>query len=505
METLATFDIENYLELNTEPNSAQKALTTKIGSLNAKLLDSQTEKKILYYIEELHKRNIDITENYHTWLNIGFAFASLGEKGRVYYHKVSQLSEKYNTEETEKKFNNLLANFKGEISIGTFLYLCQQIIPDNRIDLEPSPVMESNLEKIYSVNQYLKQHIGKPVVFSNPIISRNERGIIYPNTINVIQGKSGVHKSRLVETFCSCLLNRELGRDFLGYKTSSLQQYSVLYVDTERNYKDQYLYALQQIKKKAGFGIETELPNFDFISLIEIPREARFDTLKNYLEEFRSRFSTHIFIVLDVITDCLLNFNDPKESMKLTDLLNVMINRYDVTFLCVIHENPGSGEKARGHLGTEIMNKTSCQIQIGFEKDRNQNDTELIKVKYLKVRVGKNPEPLYLMYSEVEKGLVLADVELLQTVSENRKEKAGINNVKKFLSKTLLEPTERKLLLEHLMQEFDCSKNTAIDRLKTIMDNSELILDINGQNCYLKAVTEKGKSLYFLESENSLD
>ena len=47
-------------------------------------------------------------------------------------------------------------------------------------------------------------------------------------------------------------------------------------------------------------------------------------------------------------------------------------------------------DRARGHLGTKIVNKASIVIQIGFEKDAQNHNTELLKVAYLKCRSSKN-------------------------------------------------------------------------------------------------------------------
>jgi len=359
---------------------------------------------------------------------------------------------------------------------------------------------KANFEKILRSKSFLEEHITKQVTFASPIIERDQQGILHPNTINVIQGKAGVHKSRLVESLCSCLLTNKPENNFLGFRKRLLDfnAYSVLYIDTERNLKDQYLYALQQIKIKAGYAIETDLPNFDFISLIEIPRDERFEAVKQYLEYVRSKYSNHIFIVLDVLTDCISNFNDPRESLKLVDLLNVMINRYNVTFLCVIHENPtDNSNKARGHLGTEIMNKASCQMQISFEKDRQHRDTDLIKVKYLKVRVGRKPDPFFLQYSAEEKGLVVADIGLVSEVM-NSKGKINLHDLKERLTDILIKPMERKRLIAILTDEFSCGQRTVEERLKAMIENKEAILNDQGQDCCLEKETENRLKVYRL-------
>jgi predicted ATPase len=53
--------------------------------------------------------------------------------------------------------------------------------------------------------QIIAENKGKPISFSQPIVWQKENPVFFPKTINVIQGKAGVHKSRLAETICAAL------------------------------------------------------------------------------------------------------------------------------------------------------------------------------------------------------------------------------------------------------------------------------------------------------------
>ena len=95
-----------------------------------------TIKNIEFCISELHRKKIDITTVYAEWVRIGFAFASLGETGRQYYHKISALYPGYTEEQTDKKFNNYLAKSGGKINIATFFFACKEA----GVELTKSPV-----------------------------------------------------------------------------------------------------------------------------------------------------------------------------------------------------------------------------------------------------------------------------------------------------------------------------------------------------------------------------
>jgi biotin operon repressor len=329
------------------------------------------------------------------------------------------------------------------------------------------------MHDLLKVKEEIKERSYQPIEFSKPIISLDDQGIIYPNTLTVIQGKKGSHKSRLTESLCSLLLARENKSDRLGMRIDISKNPSVLYVDTERNQKDQFPYAIQQLRKKAGYDFHEVPENLDYLSLINVPRPQRFEILSEFIHNQEDKSNCHRVIVLDIVTDCVENFNDPNESLKLNDLINMLINKQEVSFICIIHENPGIGEKARGHLGTELINKASQVIQIGF----NDETKELIKIKFLHSRMTRPLEPLYVQYSDEYKGLVLADSDLIQLGENNRFKAAQPEELKEWLGE-FLKTTEAMSLSEcynNLMNVFHCSERTIEKRVKKLVDDGFLI------------------------------
>lgn len=355
------------------------------------------------------------------------------------------------------------------------------------------------LKRLLASQQQIRESKCKPISFSQPILWQKENPVFFPKTINVVQGKAGVHKSRLAETICAALLKTpESNRDLLNFKRNILSRYAVCYVDTERNLSDQLPYSLQQIQLKAGFPIEDHPYGFDYISLLEFAREERFEMLNMYLDYIRQKFPMHLFIVLDVITDCVFNFNDTKDSMKLIDMMNQTINRYDVTFLCLIHENPGSTDKARGHLGTEILNKASTVMQIGFEKDSENRNIDLIKVNYLKCRSSRKHDPFYVEYSDKEKGLVIADPNSIKDAFDSRNQKAALDDTIDLIGTILSEPMNRTNLVEKLCQEMNCKERTMDARIKSILTHKLVIPDANGTVRNLCKRQEGKEVMYYL-------
>ena len=366
-----------------------------------------------------------------------------------------------------------------------------------------------SLTKIMLTSEKIKKIKERDIRFADPILRQNANAIIFPHTINVIQGQAGVHKSRLAEFICAAMLKRNgYSAELLGYKRENFDaNYTVVYVDTERNQSEQFPYALQCIQLKAGYEKEDHPHNFKYISLLEIPRKDRFGVLDEYLKVLKQETKNPLFIVLDVSTDCIEDFNKTDKSMELIDLMNVAINEHDVVFLCLIHENPKS-EKARGHFGTELMNKASTVMQVSYEKDSKQNDTDLIKVRYLKCRSTARHTPFYAKYSDEHKGLILASSDDVQEVMNGKKQKADLNVVVEYLEMYLGDGSSlsRRDLLDKLMEELGASEKTIEDRLKDISTNKIPLQNQNGVKCCLeKDKREKSMKYLLIPTENTND
>lgn len=70
--------------------------------------------------ERILSNGIDITSNYDDWLKIAFSLASLGQEGLPLFLTVSSLNPRYNQEECADKFNRIMGDKRGCISIATF-------------------------------------------------------------------------------------------------------------------------------------------------------------------------------------------------------------------------------------------------------------------------------------------------------------------------------------------------------------------------------------------------
>lgn len=369
-------------------------------------------------------------------------------------------------------------------------------------DLKQQGNSKDNLSTILATREKLKLIKATDIKFSEPVLRQGGNAVIFPHTINVIQGQAGVHKSRLAENICSAFLKlKGCDSQLLGFNSLNDDgTHTVVYVDTERNLTEQLPFALQSIQLNAGYNREDHPTNFEYISLLQINRKERFTALNDYLSYLKKTINNPLFIVLDVSTDCIEDFNKTDKSMELIDLMNMAINEHNVIFLCLIHENPNS-DKARGHFGTELMNKASTVMQVGFEKDANQQNTDIIRVKYLKCRSTARHTPFHVKYCDKAKGLIMATIEDVSTVVNNRKHKAGNDEIIEHLQMYLGDGTSLKRidLINKLCAEFSAGNRTIETRLKEIISEVSILKNDDQQNCLLNKYKEGKEIFYKLE------
>ena len=80
-------------------------------------------------IQQIESKQIDITNAYSDWRDIGFAFAdAFGEDGRDYFHRVSKFYADYSVNTCNQQFDKCLkANGQG-ITLKTFFFYAKQVL-----------------------------------------------------------------------------------------------------------------------------------------------------------------------------------------------------------------------------------------------------------------------------------------------------------------------------------------------------------------------------------------
>lgn len=73
-------------------------------------------------------------------------------------------------------------------------------------------------------------------------------------------------------------------------------------------------------------------------------------------------------VFIDGLVDCLIDFNDQKESKRVITELSRIALESNCAIMCVLHTNPNDDSKMRGHAGTFLAQKASDVILCLKEK-----------------------------------------------------------------------------------------------------------------------------------------
>lgn len=176
-----------------------------------------------------------------------------------------------------------------------------------------------------------------------PVLKQGEYVIFSRGNISTIGGKA---KSR--KTFLIVLL----AADFLENGTGK-----VLIVDTEMAKAHTYKTA-RRIHQLRKWDTRQNNERLTVLSLREYTSEERSVILKEAMEHLRPEL-----IFIDGVRDLVKDFNNIDESNKIINMLMKLSTDFDCHICNILHENK-INVQLRGHLGTEIINKSETVLSV---------------------------------------------------------------------------------------------------------------------------------------------
>lgn len=109
------------------------------------------------------------------------------------------------------------------------------------------------------------------------------------------------------------------------------------------------------------------------------------------------------FVVIDGIRDLVTSINDEEQSTAIASKLLKWTEELNIHIMCVLHQNKGD-TNARGHLGTELVNKAETVLSI--TKDATNDTISLVEAEYCR---EKEPRPFAFEIDEEGLPAILED------------------------------------------------------------------------------------------------
>lgn len=214
--------------------------------------------------------------------------------------------------------------------------------------LDPSP--ETAREKTPPKFSDYKVVITDEFTLPEPIIQQGDRTIVSRGNITTITGKPKAFKTFLISAVAA---------GFLEYTILSISGSGgkCLVVDTEQS-KSHVNIVQKRIYRLCGWDLSTPNESLIMLSLREL--DAR-DRLKFTLEAIAEIQPD--LVIIDGIRDLVRDFNDLAESAEIVGTLMAISTNQNCGIITILHQNKNDNN-ARGHLGSELCNKSETVLQV---------------------------------------------------------------------------------------------------------------------------------------------
>lgn len=191
-----------------------------------------------------------------------------------------------------------------------------------------------------------------------PVLYQGDKVMISKGDFSVVVGAA---KSR--KTFCvSAMVGAYLCADEYMNMSSPNDAGSVLWIDTEQS-----IYHAAKVAKRvcriSGLPTNQKTDRFRMLCFREYEPGKRRELTDKAIRLYRPSL-----VVVDGAADLIMDVNDSSESAKLATMFMDITKELDNHIVTVLHTNPG-GDKPRGHLGTNFLNKAQALFIVRADGD----------------------------------------------------------------------------------------------------------------------------------------
>lgn len=291
----------------------------------------------------------------------------------------------------------------------------------------------------------------KDVKAPETVLQIGEKPTFTRGNISCISGKAKSRKSFLIALFAGDLIKESC---------------KVLLIDTEQG-TYHITKSAQRILQLADISLFEKSNNLIVLTLREKDTNARRE-----LTEQAIKYYTPDIVFIDGIRDLIYSINDEHEATEIINLLMRLSSEQNTHICSVLHENKGDNN-TRGHIGTELMNKSETIISVTKDGDLSKVEPKYCRnidfeTFYFRINENSLPEKATpeAMPTEKEK-----KIKLYQNAFAD-KEQLSFNELVKYVMNNCFN------------NKGQCIKeNTAKQRVKRAVNDDKIIFK-NESNLY---------------------
>lgn len=214
--------------------------------------------------------------------------------------------------------------------------------------------------------------IDKQIPKPSPIYMMAGTVVSTPGNLTAIYSQPKTGKSALVGAMiAAAMTSPSLGYDTLQIAGPNYGKLALLHFDTEQS-----PYDWQQLIKSALKRVKmTEPPPWLMsYTLTGMPAHDCQRFIWAAMKRAKKLFGGIHSVLIDGIGDLVRNPNDEEECFPLVTELHGKAIEYETAIVSVLHMNPGSEIKGRGHLGSQLERKAESNLTL------EKNDEEVTSV-----------------------------------------------------------------------------------------------------------------------------
>ncbi|WPP47962.1 AAA family ATPase [Catalinimonas niigatensis] len=288
----------------------------------------------------------------------------------------------------------------------------------------------------FSLEDLEKDRVDSDTDVPDPIPSIYVGGKIFccKGEFGVLGGKQKAGKSSVLVQFAASALIKDTPDkiDRNPISCSYAQNKPVIYIDTEMG-KSKTKAFYRQVQK--FLGIDQKIPQLLTYSLSEHFTSAeRLNRFKSILKHYND---AHLWLI-DHYADFGSGVNNEEASNEQLQWLNALAKKMDTTFILVMHENPGSSDKLRGHLGSEGLRKASGIL--GIVKDKKHR---VHKIECRDLRHDEDFEAIIMEWDKARGRLVPVSSDKAEEVRRDNPEEQEKEELRSLAKRCLLDGSER--------------------------------------------------------------
>lgn len=284
-----------------------------------------------------------------------------------------------------------------------------------------------------------------------PLIKFKGTGVLWPEGIALLTGPQGKGKSNIVHAVAAGAINPEC--DSLGFNDVAKP---LILIDTENPLSLFRKNVRRGIISRAGRPEGTLTEGVDYVNIRGL---ETFGERQDYLSGLMEAGKYRLYLI-DGAGDFVLDVNHIDTAIPFVSKLCAMTLKHHCGVFVTLHGNPGiQSEKARGHLGSELLRKADCSLFLKVDGDTRSITTSFSQGKN---RAGNDDLTQYFSWDDLLEMHVSCDAPVAKNkATKTRRDRQEIADL-------INEPMRRCDIIRLIMDHCGIKERAANDRFSDL-------------------------------------